>query len=68
MTANSYDDLDPYLVLYDPVNATVLAVNDDKDNPRGVYNSEIVWTATADQTVWVVAVWHSAQLVQLPGD
>ncbi|MFH1811462.1 MAG: hypothetical protein ABIJ09_22160 [Pseudomonadota bacterium] len=60
MTSGNASELDPYLVLLDSQNGQVLAFNDDKDYDNQNYNSEIVWTATADQTVWVVASYFSA--------
>jgi len=60
MTADDTDFLDPYLILYDPATSSVLAHNDDISTSGGNYNSRILWSATADATVWVVACYWGA--------
>ena len=42
--------LDPYLVLYDPINHSVLAFNDDIDTSASNYNARVSWTARSRTT------------------
>jgi len=49
--------LDPFLTLYDPATASVIAINDDASSDT--YNSSITWTATTSQTVWLVPSYYS---------
>jgi len=60
MGSSSYDLLDPYLLLYDPLTGSTLAFNDDADYAGGNRGSEITWTASADQTVLIVATYYWA--------
>ena len=58
--------LDPVLLLIDPTTRAVLAENDDIDNSNGNYNSQIVWTPSADITLWIVADYVTAALDEGP--
>jgi thiol-disulfide isomerase/thioredoxin len=56
MNADDSTALDPYLLLYDPVRAEVLAFNDDDPSGSAGTNSAIQWEAPEATTeVWVVA-------------
>jgi hypothetical protein len=60
MTADDTSFLDPYLQIVDPTTGNVLASNDDISTSGGDYNSRILWSATSDTTIWIVAAYWGA--------
>lgn len=60
LKSSSGDKMDPYLVLYDPSDNSVIDFNDDEDNANEKYDSKITWTADGDKTVWLVAQYWQA--------
>ena len=58
MTAACTDQLDPWLVVYDPDTSTVIGQNDDEAS--GNLNSLVRFTASATKTLYVVAAYYAA--------
>lgn len=60
MVSPNLNVLDPYLILYDPTDGSVIGKNDDVDANNEDYNSQIVWRPHATKTVWLVASYYMA--------
>ncbi len=55
MTAGTYDNLDPYLVVVNAGDGSIIGFNDDINYSGGNYNSNVAWTSTFDGQVLIAA-------------
>lgn len=66
MVSDSWDNLDPYLVVVNS-DGTIIGANDDRNYAGGDYDSEVSWTQTGDGEVLIAASYWVITFNGTPG-